>query len=255
MKNKKIDVFGCRVNSISKKEFLDKLYNLSLKKTGYISFVNAHMTITAYNDNKFMEVVNNSNIAVPDGAPIAFFMRFFYKLKQVRIRGMDVIEDIIYLAAKKKLKILFYGSTQEKLTLIEKKIKNLYPDLIFKSVSPPFRGLTDKEKNKYSSFINRYSPNIIIVFLGCPKQEKWMFENRNLTGCKLGLGGVADTFSGTIPGAPKVMLNFGLDWLWRFLQEPKRLWRRYLFTNLFFIFLVLKHTIRYLFRSLKKLIF
>ena len=255
MKNKKIDVFGCRIDNITQNEFLDKLYELGLKKTGYISFVNAHMIITAYNDKKFMNVVNNSSIAVPDGAPIAFFMRFFNKLEQNRIPGMGVIDDIINLASKKKFKVLFYGSTQSKIRLIEKKIKKHHPSLILKSIIPPFRALTDTEKNKYSSIIKRYSPNLIIVFLGCPKQENWMFENRELTGCKLGLGGVADTFSGSISRAPALFINIGLEWFWRILKEPKRLWRRYLFTNSYFIFLFLKHLAIYFFRSLKRLIF
>ena len=232
-------------------EFIDGIINLSQqKKSSYVCVSNVHMLIEAYRDKDFNKIVNEADIATPDGMPLAKSMKFLYGKKQDRVAGMDIMPSLLKESEAKSLSVYFYGSTEETLELIIAKAKKEYPDLkIAGYYAPPFRTLSDDEKLEIINKINSSNPQFVLVALGCPKQEKWMAENKNkINSCMLGLGGAFSVYAGVQKRAPLWMQNISLEWLYRFGQEPQRLWKRYLVTNSLFSLLMLKFSIQHFVR-------
>ncbi len=231
-------------------EFLDHLVYLAQHKiSSYTCVSNVHMLIEAYKDPNFNLILNNADVATPDGMPLAKCLKLFYKLKQDRVAGMDLFPSIMEKAQEKGLSVYFYGSTDEILNQISKKVENEFPSLnIAGFYSPPFRNLVSAENDKIVEMINKQEPNFIFVSLGCPKQEKWMAENKGkIKACMIGVGGAFPVYAGTQKRAPYWMQYYSLEWIYRLLQEPGRLWRRYLYTNSLFIILILRFYLKALF--------
>lgn len=221
-------------------EFISNIINLSKNKTSsYVCVTNVHMTIEAYKSEYFKKVVNNADIATPDGMPIAKAIEFLYDIKQDRVAGMDLMPDLMRIAEEKNLSIFLYGSTEETLVQIVSKAKVEFPNLNLNVYSPPFRTMTDIEKENIVTMINQKNPNFVFVALGCPKQEKWMAEHKNkINSCMIGLGGALEVYAGIKDRAPQWMQKYSLEWLYRLIQDPKRLWKRYFITNTLFIILL-----------------
>lgn len=222
-------------------ELISNILRLSnKKKSSYVCISNVHMVVEAYLDENFSEIVNNADIATPDGMPLAKAIKLLYGLDQDRVSGMDLTPDLMKISEEKSLSIFIYGSTDDTLAKISTKAKEEYPNLKLKVYSPPFRALTDEEKNDIVIRINEINPDFIFVALGCPKQEKWMAEHKDkINSCMIGLGGALEVYAGVKDRAPKWMQEYSLEWLYRFMQDPKRLWKRYLVTNTLFIVLLL----------------
>jgi N-acetylglucosaminyldiphosphoundecaprenol N-acetyl-beta-D-mannosaminyltransferase len=141
-----------------------------------------------------------------------------------------------------QLKHFFYGSTQDTLDTLKTQLITAYPEIrIAGMYSPPFRALSEEENEQIESIINAAEPDIIWVGLGAPKQEIWMSgKEGKVKGLMIGVGAGFDYFARNIKRAPRWMQQLSLEWLYRLLQEPKRLWKRYLYTNSKFIWLMLK---------------
>jgi len=222
--------------------FMSKLFSLAKnKKSSYVCIANVHMTIEAYNDKKIEAIVNSADITTPDGMPLAKAIKYLYKIEQDRVAGMDLISDIMRESNKKNFSIFIYGLTNETLNIFTNKVKKEFPKLNIKSYSPPFKELNSNEKKKVIDEINKFNPNFVFVALGCPKQEKWMAEHKGkINSCMIGLGGALEVYAGVKNRAPLWMQNNSLEWLYRLIQDPKRLWKRYLYTNSLFILLFTK---------------
>jgi N-acetylglucosaminyldiphosphoundecaprenol N-acetyl-beta-D-mannosaminyltransferase len=248
---KKRKLLNTRLSIGNYKEFIDEIFMLAQnKKSSYVCVSNVHMLIEAYKDKTFSRIVNNADITTPDGMPLAKSMKLIHGVKQDRIAGMDIMPSILQKAASMSLSIYLYGSTDEVLELIIAKAKRKFPDLkIAGYYSPPFRTLTEGEKQGVIEEINSKNPDFVLVALGCPKQEKWMAENKNkINSCMLGVGGAFTVYAGIQKRAPKWMQRGSLEWLFRFFQEPQRLWKRYLLTNSLFSLLMVKFSIEHLIR-------
>lgn len=220
------------------------------KKSSYVCVSNVHMLIEAHYDNNFSRIINNADIATPDGMPLAKCMDVIYGTKQDRVAGMDIMPSLMKEAASNSMSVYLYGSTEKILDLIVAKSQIEFPGLkIAGSYAPPFRILTQEEKQEIIEKINATNPDFVFVALGCPKQEKWMAEHKNrVNSCMLGLGGAFSVFAGVQKRAPKWMQNTGLEWVYRFYQEPKRLWKRYLVTNTLFSLLMIQFIVKRLIR-------
>ncbi|MBK7312088.1 MAG: WecB/TagA/CpsF family glycosyltransferase [Sphingobacteriaceae bacterium] len=238
-KNKK-RILTLNIDIISYSETLQKIVELATsRKPSYICFANVHMAIEAHQHQKFSEQVNNADLVLADGMPLVKSLRSFYGINQDRVAGMDLMPDVIKIAEERKLKIFFFGSSNDLLEKIKLKAMQLYPGIeIAGTFSPPF----DQPINNsiYIDMINNSNANIVLVALGCPKQEKWMAENSGkIFSVVLGVGGAFATFAGTVNRAPEFMRKVGLEWLFRLGQEPQRLFARYFKTNTRFIYLTL----------------
>jgi N-acetylglucosaminyldiphosphoundecaprenol N-acetyl-beta-D-mannosaminyltransferase len=227
-------------------EALNKVVELGKSRTtSYACFSNVHMTIEANKSQGFQKIVNQSTFAFADGMPLVFALRMLYGIRQDRIAGMDFMGDLFPLCETNGLSIFLYGSTPQILTSLSEYVHCSFPLLkIAGTISPPFRPLTKEENEATIDQINSSGANLVFVGLGCPKQEAWMAKNSNqINACLLGVGGAFEIYAGLTKRAPKWMQQVGLEWLYRLLQEPKRLFKRYALTNSKFIYLLMKQFI------------
>ena len=154
---------------------------------------------------------------------------------------MDLTHALCKYSADENVKVGFIGGAPETLESMQAELTRLYPTINISYVfSPPFRELSDSEKQDIITDIRQSEINILFVGLGCPKQERWMAENKHQLNCvMLGVGAAFDFIAGNKKHAPQIMQKLGLEWLFRLLSEPKRLWKRYLSTNPKFVALFL----------------
>lgn len=215
--------------------------NLEKLRGEYVCVSNVHTTVLAYNDRKYRNIQNNAAIAVPDGKPLSLVCRIRgYKGAQ-RVAGPDLMPEILSLSEKEGYTHYFYGSTEQTLASLEKNMRERYPKLkIAGTYSPPFRRLTEEEDREVIKRINDAKPDFIWVGLGAPKQERWMYEHKGkIEGIMLGVGAAFDFHAGTAKRAPKWMQECYLEWLYRLIQDPRRLLKRYVRSNIQFIWLIL----------------
>ncbi|MBF0198402.1 MAG: WecB/TagA/CpsF family glycosyltransferase [Planctomycetes bacterium] len=232
----------------SRKELVENIGNwctrdYQLRKGKNICLSNVHMCIETKDNAKFKEVVNASSLVLPDGKPLCLCQKLL-GAKQVRqIRGTDLTLRLCRLAQEKGYKIGLYGGTNEVLELMHEKLHRKFPELnIALSISPPFRPLSEEENQSYVEQINHAEVDILFVGIGCPKQEIWMNHNRDQLKCvMLGVGAAFDFISGRKVNAPVILQKMYLEWLFRLLMEPARLWARYLIYNPRFIYLFSKN--------------
>lgn len=209
------------------------------QSSAYVCIANVHMLIEAVKNNDFNTLLNNADIATPDGKPLSILMNILYKTAQERIAGPDLMVSLFEQAVQEKVGIYFYGATENTLEKLNKKIKQEYPDLIISgSHCPPFRALSKEEDSAIIESINASNAGIVFVALGCPKQEKWMAEHKGkINSVMIGVGAAFNFYTGQVQRAPQWMQKSSLEWLFRLSQEPGRLFRRYFSTNFYFIYL------------------
>lgn len=239
----KIRLFETWVTTATYQQTVNQITDLAAARTSsYVCCANVHMLMEAYQKPAFSQVVNRANIVTPDGKPVSMLMNLQQGISQERICGMDLFADILEAAQNQNLSVFFYGSTQEVLDIINNKAAHQFPQLkIAGSYSPPFRPLSLEEDRAVVDMINDSGANLVFVSLGCPKQEKWMYEHKGrVKACMLGLGQAFLTYSGLEKRLPKWARNLSLEWLYRLYLEPKRLWKRYLIGNSMFLYLASK---------------
>jgi len=239
-------VLRTSISTGSYREFINEIFFLvKYKIPSYVCFANVHMVVEGHQDPEFQKIINNANIVAPDGKPISLFLKYFSKLKQDRVCGMDILPDLLKQAELSGKSVYFYGSTQSLLNKITQKANLEYPLLkISGSYSPPFKNLSAEENRIALSKITDTKPDLVFVALGCPKQEKWMAANRNKIGaCLLGVGQAFNVYAGVEKRLPVWMRNLSLEWMYRLYLEPQRLWKRYLVTNSYFLLLTFQYMI------------
>ena len=240
---KKRHVLQTLITTGSYKDFVEEVFRLAASKySSYVCFSNVHMLIEAYKDPEFNQIVNQADMATPDGVPLRIAMRLKYGIQQDRIAGMDAFPHLLKEAARRGKSIYLYGGKQEVLEAIVSRVEKEIPNLkIAGYYSPPFRALSDIEKQEIRNRINNSQADMTFVALGCPKQERWVAaEQGKIKGCLLAVGGAFTVYAGMQTRAPKWMQKYSLEWLFRLVQEPKRLFKRYFVTNSLFLYLFMK---------------
>lgn len=219
--------------------------NLESLKGNYICVSNVHTTVMSYEDKAYRNIQNSGVMALPDGGPLSVVSRKKGFKEAKRVTGPDLMEEIFKISEEKGYKHYFYGSTEETLDELKTKLIQKYPKLqIVGMFSPPFRKLTELEDVEITNKINETNANFIWVGLGAPKQEIWMFNHKNkVNGLMLGVGAGFDYHAEKIKRAPKWMQNNNLEWVYRLLQDPRRLYKRYLTTNFKFLRLIYKYKV------------
>jgi N-acetylglucosaminyldiphosphoundecaprenol N-acetyl-beta-D-mannosaminyltransferase len=249
MKNRVISIGVSEVGTSKLVE--DILQKASDRQSSYACLANAHMTIEAHQDSYFSNVVNEADWVTADGWPIAKFIRMQYGIRQERIAGMDLLPLLIKKAEDRGLSILFYGGSDQMLNATRDYITHRYPGIKrHLYYSPPVKENFDTESESIIELINSdWRPHLIFVVLGCPKQERWMHGVKGkVNACMIGVGGALPVLIGMQRRAPLWMQRLGLEWFFRWLQEPRRLFSRYLITNSLFIILAIKEWIKFRFR-------
>lgn len=208
----------------------------------YVTLCNVHSVVTASQDPVFKQVVAQADLALPDGAPVAWVMRHSGHPRQQRINGPDLTWRYLEAAEKLGQSVFFFGSSDDTLAQLRARVHQSFPRLrVVGMESPPFRELTPDEDQAYIDQINQSGAHVVFVGLGCPKQEVWMAQHRGkLHAVMLGVGAAFDYHAGTIQRAPAWMQKMGLEWLHRLCSEPRRLAKRYAVTNTVFVYRTLK---------------
>lgn len=232
------EILGVRINVTDMDRTLGYIgAHLEELRGNYICVSNVHTTVMAYEDSAYREIQNGGAMALPDGAPLSVYSRKHGFADAERVTGPDLMLELIKASKKNGYRHFFYGATKETLAAMRAAIERDYPGACVAGMyAPPFRPLTASEDEEVVGVINQAKPDFIWVGLGAPKQEQWMYEHRGmLCGVSVGVGAAFDYLAGDIKRAPKIMQKLCLEWLYRLLQDPKRLWKRYVTTNLKFI--------------------
>lgn len=208
----------------------------------YITLCNVHSVVTASRCSQFRTVISQADLALPDGAPVAWALRREGFAKQQRINGPDLMWRYLGVAERIGQTVFFYGSTEETLKKLQERLAVHFPNLrVAGTLSPAFRELTPAEQQSHIDLINRSGANVVFVGLGCPKQEAWMAKHRGkIQAVMVGVGAAFDYHAGTLRRAPLWMQRSGMEWLHRLASEPRRLAKRYSYTNSVFALRMMK---------------
>ena len=232
------NIMGVNIATINMEwllEYLNK--NIDLLHGDYICVSNVHTTVTSFEEPDYCAVQNGGIMAIPDGGPLSTVGRKRGHKNMQRTTGPSLMGEIFKITAEKGYRHFFYGSKQETLDLLEEKLNENYPGIqIAGMYSPPFRPLTDEEDAAVIKMINDAKPDFVWIGLGAPKQENWMAAHQGkIDGLMVGVGAGFDYYAGNIQRAPQWMQKWNLEWVYRLIQDPKRLFQRYWHTNTKFI--------------------
>ena len=242
VRDDRFEIFGVKYAICRTEEaVLHVLRHLQDLSGRYICFSNVHTLVMARRDREYRDVLNGAALTLPDGNPIAQLeLRAGFSGVE-RVAGPDYMDHFFRDTSDGSVAHYFYGSTPDTLLELERSLKSKYPDInICGTYSPPFRELTPEEDMADVERINASGADVVWVGLGAPKQEKWMHDHEGrVNGVMMGVGAGFDFHAGTVRRAPVWVQKIGFEWLFRLLQDPGRLLKRYVVTNfLFFIYLL-----------------
>lgn len=216
-----------------------------------INTINAHSYNTALKDSLFADALMKCDALIPDGASIVKACKLLKAKSQPieRIAGWDLfVLEMERLNTNGGGVCFFMGSTNEVLSKIKERAATDYPNIEVKSYSPPYKPqFSEEDNNLIISQINESKPNLLWIGMTAPKQEKWVYENWDKLDidCHVGtIGAVFDFYAGTVQRAPLWWQRNSLEWLYRLLKEPKRMWRRYIIGNMLFLWNIFKEKIK-----------
>jgi N-acetylglucosaminyldiphosphoundecaprenol N-acetyl-beta-D-mannosaminyltransferase len=199
------------------------------------------MVMESYVAAEFRALVNKADLVTPDGMPLVWALKKLGVPDATRVYGPDLTLHVCEAAARAGIKIGLYGGTAESLSGFVDFLKRRFQGIeIVCSIAPPFRPLEPDEDANYTRQLAESGAQIVLVGIGCPKQELWMAEHRErLQAVLLGVGAAFDFHSGRVRQSPRVLQRMGLEWAFRLAMEPKRLWKRYARNNPRFVGLLL----------------
>lgn len=235
----KVNLLSINVSTGRYREFVQKILDIAKAKVSdYVCVANVHMLIEARKDLQFGKIVSGANVITPDGKPLTWALRLLFGVAQDRVAGMDLLPDLLEKAQSENISVYFYGGEQGMLDKTCAYLTKKYPLLkVAGCYSPPFRKLTEQEEQEVVDRINGSGAQMVFVILGCPKQERWMASMKGrINAVMIGVGGALPVMIGIMKRAPKWMQRSGLEWLYRLMQEPGRLFKRYAVTNSLFIY-------------------
>lgn len=220
-----------------------------INKSFGVSALAVHGLMTSLKDDKMGALINDIDLIVPDGQPVRWALNSFYKLEMTdRVYGPELTLRVLRKANSEGLKVFLFGSTESTLSRFEEYIIENFPKVVICGLHVDrFREATIEEDIADTEKINNSEANIVLVGRGCPRQELWVASHKGkVNAVMMAVGAAFDFHAGTVKQAPPWMQKNGLEWLYRLIQEPKRLAKRYFVTNSLFIFMFLKQ--RYLLR-------
>ena len=234
-----LKVLGVNVSRVDYESAVDAIINAATAGQSFgATALAVHGVMEAFRDGAFAELVNRLHLVAPDGQPVRWAMNLLGapELKD-RVYGPTLMLRVCEQAAAKELPIFLYGSTQVVLDRLARNLKKKFPGLIVAGIQADrFRDSSREEDEQDIATINQSGARIILVGRGCPRQEKWVAAHiGRIQGAMIAVGAAFDFHAGTLPQAPKILQDYGLEWLFRLVNEPKRLWRRYLILNPLFI--------------------
>ncbi len=245
-KMKKQQFLNTYINNITMEEAISSIEkSINKNEKIYISTINTDVIMQIEKDEYLKKAIDNADLALIDGKPLIWISKLKKKPIVEKISGTDLVPKLCELSSQKKYSIFLLGGKEGVAEKAKEKLNNKYPGInIIGTYAPPLGFEKDKNKLKeLNNKINECKPDILIVCFGCPKQEKWIYDNINDYEAKVSVcaGGTIDFLAENVKRAPKWMSNCGLEWFYRFLQEPKRLFKRYFIEDIKIIKLIKKY--------------
>ncbi len=237
------NVLGVLIDAVDYEATVSFVFERARQRRGAtISALAVHGVMTGVLDPEHKYRLNGFDLLVPDGQPVRWVMNWLYGTGMLdRVYGPELMRRICERAAREGLSIYLYGSTERVVTSLSKSLARMFPEINIAGNEPSaFRELSPNEKTALHQRIRSSSASIVFVGLGCPRQEIFAYELRGgISVPVLAVGAAFPLLAGILPQAPPRMQRFGLEWLFRLIVEPRRLWRRYLFLNPAYLVLVL----------------
>ena len=232
----RVNFLGVVIDNMRCDEALVRIEDmLSNGERNKVFFVNAHCINTAYSDAQYRLELKEADLVLPDGSGLLIGSRILRRPIVENLNGTDLLPKVCVFAAKRGLKFYLLGGKEGVAKAAADRLEGTYPGL--KVVGMHHGYFQEDDSTLIIDEINRAKPDILLVALGVPLQEKWAAKHMNELDVRVcfGVGGLLDFLSQRIPRAPIWVRAVGMEWLWRFLQEPRRLWKRYLIGNLVFM--------------------
>ena len=215
------------------------------KEKSYIVAINVDVVMKIENDEYLKKVTDHADMVLVDGKPLVWIAKWHHHPVKAKVSGSDLVPKLCEVAAKKGYTIFILGGKEG---IADKAKQNLERDLpgihVVGTYAPPLGFENDKQElEKINEMINAVSPDFLIVCFGCPKQEKWIYENYAKYNATVSVcaGATVDFLAGNVNRAPRWMSDHGLEWLYRFMQEPKRLFKRYFIDDMKILKLIWKY--------------
>jgi N-acetylglucosaminyldiphosphoundecaprenol N-acetyl-beta-D-mannosaminyltransferase len=238
----KRNVLGILIDAVDYEHAVEVILKAAREKRGAaVSALAVHGLMTGVLDREQKFRLNRFDLLVPDGQPVRWVLNWLYRTGLTdRVYGPNLTRRLCERAAAEGLPIYFYGSTPTILAALRRSLEREYPGIVVAGMEPSkFRRLTPAEKNKLAERVHASGASLLFVGLGCPRQEVFAYEFRDVLGIPvLAVGAAFPFLAGLAPQAPRWMQDRGLEWLFRLASEPRRLWRRYLYLNPAYAFLV-----------------
>ncbi len=239
----KQNVLGVGINAVDYESAVQKIISAArAHRPLTVTALAVHGVMTGATDAEHRHRLNGIDLVVPDGQPVRWAMGWLYGVKLPdRVYGPTLTLKVCERAAQEGLSVYLYGSRPEVLETLAANLKAKFPALKIAGSQPSrFRQVSAEEQIEIAQTIRESGASIVLVGLGCPRQETWVYENRDLLPMPLlAVGAAFDFHAGTVPQAPSWLQNRGLEWFFRLVQEPRRLWKRYLYLNPLYLTLIL----------------
>lgn len=235
-------VLGVRVDATSYEDAARSVVCWAREgRSAYVCVACVHGVMEAFDSEEFRRVMNGADLVTPDGKPLVWALRALGVRRARQVRGTDLTTRVVEEAAREGVPICLYGGTPELLEEFERMLEARFPAVrVACRIAPPFRPLAPEEDEAVVREIAVSGARIVLVGIGCPKQEKWMAAHKGrVPAVMLGVGAAFDFHTGRVRQAPRWMQAAGLEWLFRLAMDPRRLWRRYARHNPRFVVLML----------------
>lgn len=218
---------------------------ITTDKKFYVVAINVDVVVKIEEDPYLKKVVDNADMVLVDGKPLVWISRLHGKPLKAKISGSDLVPLLCEVAAEKGYRIFIIGGKDGIAEQAKEKLESRLPQIkIVGTYAPPFGfEKNESELDKINQMISAVHPDLLIACFGCPKQEKWIYENIEKYDAKVSIcaGATVDFLAGRVKRAPRWMCEHGLEWFYRFLQEPKRMFRRYFVDDTKIIKLIFKY--------------
>jgi N-acetylglucosaminyldiphosphoundecaprenol N-acetyl-beta-D-mannosaminyltransferase len=227
-------IVGMRVDATTYGDTVDRVIQWSRSgESRYVCVASVNNVILSHRDSEFRQAMNDADLVTPDGMPLVWGLRLLGVPEAQRVCGAALTPLLCDAAAREGIPVGFYGGSPEVLKALLTYVGQRFPDLhVAYSWSPPYRSLTVSEVRRVIADIDGSGARLMFVGLGAPKQERWMADEHAGLHCTMvGVGAAFDLLAGRVTRAPGWMQRAGMEWCYRLIQEPRRLWKRYLIGN------------------------
>jgi N-acetylglucosaminyldiphosphoundecaprenol N-acetyl-beta-D-mannosaminyltransferase len=244
----RVNILGVGVSAINMPMALATIQSWVIARDPhYVCVTGVHGVMESQRDQRLRALHNTAGLVTPDGMPLVWLSRLMRFRHVRRVYGPDLMLGLCAQSVARGYSHYFYGASEQTLAVLTARLTERFPGLkIVGSYAPPFRPLSAEEEQQLISIIRRDAPDILWVGLSTPKQEHWMAEHvaKLNVPVLIGVGAAFDFNAGIKRQAPVWMRQTGLEWLFRLMSEPRRLWRRYLINNAMFIYLIVRQYLR-----------